>query len=145
MTGNPWIFLTYQKAHWHQQLGWFFSSASTEATSLKNALAEGGNRRMAFGLWLPNLLAVLTAPVILCFGVKRLRASDTAYFLVYYMVCMGATWLLSAPRYCLACYPVSLALGAVSGNRWVNRILTVISAVLFLLYLRAYILQWYVY
>ena len=58
---------------------------------------------------------------------------------------MGATWLLSAPRYCLGCYPLFLSLGAVTQNRWIDRLLTVVFAVLFLLYLKAYVLQWYVY
>ncbi len=144
ITGNPWMFLTYQESHWHQQLGWFFSSAATEAYNLQDALISG-NHRMALGLWLPNLIAVLSAPVILLFGVRKLRPSNTAYFLVYYIVCMGATWLLSAPRYCLGCYPIFLSLGAITENRWVNRAITIASALLFLLYLKAFVMQWYVY
>ena len=143
VTGNPTMFLTYQYAHWHQELGWFFSTA---ATLTDNALVRfADNPQMVFGLWLPNLLALLAAPAFMIAAQKKLRASHIAYFIAYYAVCMGATWLLSAPRYLAACFPLALSLGALTERRWADVLATVLCIGLMLLYLFAYVNGWYVY
>ncbi|MDL2259057.1 glycosyltransferase family 39 protein [Eubacteriales bacterium OttesenSCG-928-K08] len=74
-----------------------------------------------------------------------IRASYMAYFLAYYAVSMGATWLLSAPRYLMCCFPVSIALASCLRNR---RVVTVAYVVLFLLqmaYMYCYVAGWPVY
>ncbi len=143
VTGNGLMFLTYQSEHWHQQLGWFFSSAATMVTSATTSFA--GNAHMLWGLWIPNLVYLFASIGIVIAAQNRLRASNVAYFLIYYAVCMGATWLLSAPRYLTAAYPLSLALGAITDKKWADRLATFVCAVLFLLYLYAFVSQWYVY
>ena len=76
---------------------------------------------------------------------QKLRASNVAYFIAYYAVCMGATWLLSAPRYLTAAYPLALALGALTEKKWADRLATGVCILLFVLYLIAFVNQWYVY
>ena len=143
VTGNALIFLTYQREQWHQQLGWFFSSM---ATLINNATtAFSGNARMLWGLWIPNIVSLFASLGIVVAAQNKLRASNVAYFLLYYAVCMGATWLLSAPRYLTAAYPLALALGALTQKKWADRLATGICIVLFLLYLLAFVNQWYVY
>ena len=58
---------------------------------------------------------------------------------------MGATWLLSAPRYLTAAFPLALALGAITEKKSVDRIATIVCIVLFVLYMLAFVNQWYVY
>jgi hypothetical protein len=76
---------------------------------------------------------------------NKLRASNVAYFIAYYAFCMGATWLLSAPRYLTAAFPLALALGAITEKKSVDRIATLVCCALFVLYLIAFANQWYVY
>lgn len=143
VTGNALMFLTYQREHWHQQLGWFFSSA---ATILDNATSSfSGNPQMLWGLWIPNIVFLFASLGVVAAAQNKLRASNVAYFLAYFAVCMGATWLLSAPRYLTAAFPFALALGALTQKRWVDRVATVVCVVLFILYLAAFVNQWYVY
>ncbi|MEN6562239.1 MAG: hypothetical protein ABFD11_01705 [Christensenella sp.] len=143
VTGNALMFLTYQREHWHQQLGWFFCSM---ATIVQNATTNfSDNTQMLWGLWIPSIVSLLASLGIVTAAQNKLRASNVAYFLAYYAVCMGATWLLSAPRYLTAAYPLALALGALTQKKWVDRLATAICIVLFVLYLIAFVNQWYVY
>lgn len=109
VAGDPFRFMLYQKEHWGQSLGWFFGTAAYQLKNFSAGLA--GNKTVAFGLWLPNLTAQLLSLLIMIPASKKLRPSYTAHFIVYYAVAIGATWLLSAPRYLAAqyCLPVAAA------------------------------------
>ncbi len=143
VTGNALMFLTYQREHWHQQLGWFFGSAATIVDNATTNFAD--NAKMLWGLWIPSILFLFGSLSLVTTAQNKLRASNVAYFLAYYAVCMGATWLLSAPRYLTAAYPLALALGALTQKRWADRLATIVCIVLFVLYLIAFVFQWYVY
>ncbi len=143
VTGNATMFLTCQSEHWHQQLGWFFGTTATIVNSAAGSFAD--NTRMLWGLWIPNLVFLFASLGIVIAAQNKLRASNVAYFIAYYAVCMGATWLLSAPRYLTAAYPLALALGALTEKKSVDRIVTIVCCALFVLYLLAFVNQWYVY
>lgn len=143
VTGNATMFLVYQKEHWHQQLGWFFGTAATQMRSALSTFAD--NREMVWGLWVPNLVYLFASLSIVTAAQKKLRASSVAYFILYYLVCMGATWLLSGPRYLTVCYPLAMALGALTEKRWANWLATALCICGLVYYLFAYVNQWYVY
>ena len=100
---------------------------------------------MAFGLWLPNIVYTLASLGIVIAAQKRLRASNTAYFIAYFTVTMGATWLLSGPRYLTACYPLALSLAALTRKRWADILASGLCIVGLCYYLFAFVNQWYVY
>jgi len=164
----PLQFLTYQKEHWNQQLGWFFNTAAYQTEEL--VLCSVNDLPQALGLWLPNLIALLGGLVLVLPALRftpktaeellqeeetpaqeairaasPLRASYGLYYLVYYFFSMGATWLLSAPRYLACAVPLSLALALVTKKRWVNGLMTILLLVLQVLYLAAYVQGWHVY
>lgn len=143
VAGDPLMFLTHQREHWHQQLGWFFSTVATQTKQAASAAST--NPEMLWGLWLPNLAYLFGSLALLIAAQKKLRASNVAYFIIYYLVCMGATWLLSAPRYLTACYPLCLSLGVLTSKRWANILASLLCLGLQALYLMAYVNQWYVY
>ena len=143
VTGSATTFLTYQSEHWHQTLGWFFSTVATQVNSATGSFSD--NLQMLWGLWIPNIVYLFAALGIVIGAQNKLRASNVAYFIAYYAVCVGATWLLSGPRYLTAAYPLALALGALTEKKSVDRAVTVVCIVLFVLYLLAYVNQWYVY
>lgn len=142
VAGDAFKFMEYQRVHWHQQLGWFFNTAAYQT---ENALATAAdNPAFFFGLWLPNLLAQLLALVIMILAEKKLRASYTAYFIAYFVVTMGATWLLSAPRYLAAMLSLPAALAALSPKKRTERILLVLSVLFFIAYFAVFLLRWQV-
>ena len=143
VSGNPFQFLIYQREHWNQRTGLFFSTAAYQTDYLLRCL-HSGNWRDALGLWLPNLIACFSALILLAKAAPRLRASQTAWFLAYYIIAVGATWLLSAPRYLLVLLPVPLALAQCAQKRTANIALTALSALAALGYLAAFALRWQV-
>ena len=143
VSGNPFQFLIYQREHWNQRTGLFFSTAAYQTDYLLRCL-RSGNWRDALGLWLPNLIACFSALILLAKTAPRLRASQTAWFLAYYIIAVGATWLLSAPRYLLVLLPVPLALAQCAQKRTANIALTALSALAALGYLAAFALRWQV-
>lgn len=142
VAGNPFQFMEYERMHWHQNLGWFFNTAAYQMEQAINCWEN--NRPNFFGLWLPNLMAGFLSLVILLLAVKKLRPSYTAWFLVYYLIAMGATWLLSAPRYLVALLPVPLAVSQLAKRPAVDLLLTGASLSLNLLYLSAFVARWQV-
>ena len=143
VSGNPFQFLIYQREHWNQRTGLFFSTAAYQTDYFLRSLTSGGWHD-ALGLWLPNLIACFAALGLLAAAAPKLRASQTAWFLAYYIVAVGATWLLSAPRYLLVLLPVPLALAQCTRARTAGRVLTALSALASLGYLAAFALRWQV-
>ena len=143
VSGNPFQFLIYQREHWNQRTGLFFSTAAYQTDYFLRSLTSG-SWRDALGLWLPNLIACFAALGLLAAAAPKLRASQTAWFLAYYIVAVGATWLLSAPRYLLVLLPVPLALAQCTRARTAGHVLTALSALCSLGYLIAFALRWQV-
>ena len=112
VAGDPFRFLYYQRTHWYQELGLFFNTAAYQTR-----YALGAERDKLMGLWIPNLAAAFSSLVILNFGAKKLRASYTLWAIAYYCVAIGATWLLSAPRYLAVLLPIPLSLALISEKK----------------------------
>lgn len=142
VSGDPFQFMEYQRVHWHQNLGWFFNTAAYQMEQAINCF--GKNQPYFFGLWFPNLMAGFLCLVIMIPTVKKIRPSYTAWFLVYYLIAMGATWLLSAPRYLVILLPVPLAVSQLAKKPVANTLLTGASLLLYLLYLCAFVMRWQV-
>ena len=78
-------------------------------------------------------------------AVRRVRPSYAAYFIGYFVVSMGATWLLSAPRYLAALFPLPLAMAELGENRFADAVMTLVCLVGLVLYMYAFAAGWYVY
>ncbi len=142
VSGDPFQFMEYQRVHWSQNLGWFFNTAGYQMELAIGRWAT--DPTTVLGLWLPNLLAGFLSLAVMIPGAKKLRPSYTAWFLVYYLVAMGATWLLSAPRYLVVLLPVPLAVSRLAKRRAADVVLTALCVSLNLLYLCAFVLRWQV-
>lgn len=142
VSGDAFKFMEYQSVHWGQQLGWFFNTAAYQT---ENAIASAqGNIQNLLGLWLPNLAAQLIGLAAVILATRRLRASYTAYFAAYFIVTVGATWLLSAPRYLAAMITLPMALALLCRTKKGYCLLTAISLAAFLGYFTAFLLRWQV-
>lgn len=142
VAGDAFRFMDYQHEHWNQQLGWFFNTAAYQTENAVYSFSQ--NKTNFFGLWLPNILAQLISLALMLFAVKKLRSSYTAYFLAYFIVAMGATWLLSAPRYITALFTVPAALAAVTQNRRADICITALTCLSGFAYLCEFVLRWQV-
>ena len=112
VSGDPFRFMIYQRDHWHQSLGLFFNTAAYQTRYALTA-----DKDTLLGLWLPNLTAIFASLAILTAGAKRLRAGYTLWAIAYFAVAVGATWLLSAPRYLAVLLPIPLCLACLSEEK----------------------------
>lgn len=142
VSGNPFQFMIYQAEHWSQHLGWFFNTAAYQTEQAIKSFSD--QLRLFCGLWLPNLLYSFGALALVAAAAKRLRASCTAWFIAYFMIAIGATWLLSAPRYLMAMPVLPMALGALTEKQSAKTGAVVTLTLLWLLYFLAFLLRWQV-
>lgn len=142
VSGNPFQFLIYQSEHWHQSLGCFFHSAAYQTDYAMHTLRE--NPHHFLGLWLPNLIATTCALVIMIIGARIIRPSYSVWFIPYYFIAIGATWLLSAPRYLIVFFPIAETLSIVTKNRILYTVLIICISVASVLYFLAFLHRWQV-
>ena len=143
VAGNPFQFLIYQSEHWHQNLGLFFSTAAYQTNYAIGSLQNKPHN--FWGLWLPNLIASLGALILMILAGKKLRGSWMVWFVPYYFIAIGATWLLSAPRYLLVFFPLSEAVSVLTEKKGARTVVFLLLSILSYLYFLAYLLRWQVY
>lgn len=143
VSGDAFKFLEYQREHWNQSMGLFFDTAAYQT---RYALQEyaGGDWTTMMGLWIPNLLCTFGALAIMAIAARRLKPVYSVYFFAYYVIAVGTTWLLSAPRYLAACAPLPLALSQLTKDRRADDILTVLLTILYTLYAMCMANRWQV-
>ncbi|MBR2717328.1 MAG: hypothetical protein IKD79_06295 [Oscillospiraceae bacterium] len=143
VSGDPFRFLVYQKENWGQSMGLFFNTASYQA---ENAIRrfETGNYASLLGLWIPNILCVFGALLLMTAAVRRLRPAYAAFFLVYYVMVVGPTWLLSAPRYLAAAFPLGLAMASLTEKRRWDAVCTAGMLLLYAAYDYVLVARWQV-
>ncbi len=143
ITGNALQFMVYQREHWTQQFCFF---GQTLMYMTQNAIDwTTGNIPQFEGISLPNLIYIFGSLAVMIPAAKKMRASYTAYFLVYFAVAVGVTWLLSAPRYLTCAFPIAFALGQISEKKSVDVLLTLLLGAGFLAYLYMYLIDMPVY
>ncbi len=144
VSGNPFQYLIYQSEHWNQNLGYFFNTA---AYMVRHSIASFGNGHpeWSYGLWWPNLAFIFGSLAVMSAAVGRLRPSYTAYYIAYFTVCVGVTWLLSGPRYLASMFPISFAVALLTKNRKADIAVTACFVLGAVYYLWAFVNRWCVY
>lgn len=142
VSGNAFQYLEYQRVHWSQELGLFFNTAAYQLDWALSTLRSAPTNFL--GLWGPNLLCSFGALVFLFFAGKELRPSYTAWALAYYVIAIGATWLLSAPRYLAVLTPIHISLAVLGKKEKTDRVLTGLLLLFSTFYLFAFVMRWQV-
>ena len=143
-TGDWLRFTVYQRENWDQHLGWFFASVRYQLTYLLDWFTEGRTED-GIGLWAASLLSQFFTLGVMVLTARRQRPSYIAYFLIYFMVTMGASWLLSAPRYLLVLFPLLFGIADLTRKKWADNALSAGCLVLGQIYLYAFLNQFDVY
>ncbi len=114
VTGNPFQFLIYQREHWSQTMG---SVWNTLQYTIENAFHYASIPARQ-GIWIPQLVSIVIAFVMMLSTWRRAHPADGAYALVYAWVSFSPTWLLSAPRYLMAMYALYPMLAVLTRDRY---------------------------
>ena len=141
--GNCLKFLELQE-HWYQYTSPFYDTPRYMLQRFASTWTEG-NAEKAIALWGAGLFAIFASLIIVLIKSKRLPAHYTAYFLAYFAVSIGVTWLLSAMRYISAAMPVSAALALMCKKKWQAALLVILLAAMYLAYMYMYMMRLDVY
>ena len=142
VSGEFFQFMEYQKVHWNQSFGWFFNTASYQTEYAMGTFAD--NPHNFFGLWLPNLIAIFSALIIITLAVKKIKGGYTAFFIGYFIISIGATWLLSAPRYMIGCFVLPIAISQITKNKKADFCISIVCLIGYILYFSAFLNRWQV-
>lgn len=115
-TGSPFTFLTYQRENWSQRMGLFFNTAAYQV-EYALSYAKAGKVEELLSLSLPNLICCFGTLGLLCLDRKRMRLSYLIWMLVYYALSVGATWLLSGPRYLGMLFPLAVTIHRITNAK----------------------------
>lgn len=139
VTGDWFRFLTYQREHWHQSLGFF-------AENIKNQtlMAFTWKPVERLSLWIPQLILLLLSMVCILASLRSMRLSYLAYMFTLIFASFSTTWLLSGPRYTTTMFPLYIFLAQISKNRLLDGLLTFFSLTMLCLYTLAYTWGMYV-
>ena len=77
-----------------------------------NAIPNG-NISVIYSLWIPTVLIAFASLALITDRMRELPSAYIVFFLAYYVLAMGCTWLLSAMRY-LSVVPAIIAAIAMS-------------------------------
>ncbi len=138
--GEWFRFSKYQYEHWGQKLG-FFANTVLYHMQIMEQWWQEGQWLNAVCISLAAVACILYATGLLCMAARKLHVHHLAFGLAYVAFTMGATWLLSAPRYLAGCFVLPCAAAVCLQRRpWALRcalmVLAVAAAALFVVYLR---------
>lgn len=134
VTGDPLMYMTYQKENWYQQPGTFFGTVKNTTHYFLTTVGDGD----WLFTWGFQLLCIFYVLCLLAFGQKRLPFDFAAYSFVYTAVVLAPTWLLSGPRYLYAMAPLALLQARAHKKRHVPALM--LSGALLLIWIYGYTL-----
>ncbi len=109
VTGNAFMFSEYQKLNWNQSIGFFFDTPRYMTNQISSYI-QSSSWSVLFTLALPTIMVIFGSLFIYIRRANRLPASYNAYFIAYFIIAMGCTWLLSAVRYMAVAVPLIAAI-----------------------------------
>jgi hypothetical protein len=132
--GDPLMFMTFQRTHWHQNIDFFWNTA----VYLPDAAAHywrNGQFGLFMGFAVSGVVSMGFVMALIVYGAKKLHPTYTAYAVAYFVVAFGATWLISAPRYSMVIFPIAMAMARLTRNKWLDRLFTTLYTTGFVVYL----------
>lgn len=126
VTGDPFMYLTYQAENWYQRAGSFWQSTATTVHYFLSGVGESD----WLWTWGFQLICMFCAYVLLLFGAGRMPFDLAAYSFVYVAVVLSPTWLLSGARYLYALCTAPMLLARIPAGKTGHALLLTASAVL---------------
>jgi hypothetical protein len=124
VSGDWFKFAIYQQAHWSHRLRFF---AANLVDTFNYLLSAKPCDRIV--LWVPQSGAIILVLGLLFYGFRKIRLSYLVYMLLYLLVCLSTTWLISGSRYLMALFPVNLLLALLLSRRKSGTLLAITTSV----------------
>lgn len=136
VTGDPLMYMTYQRENWFQQPGTFWGSTANTMHYFLTGVGESD----WLWTWGFQLLCMLGMYLLLAFGAPRIPFDLAAYSFVYTAVVLSPTWLLSGARYLYALCALPMLLARMRIGRTGHALLLILSGALLLVWTFGYTL-----
>lgn len=134
VTGDPLMYMTYQRENWFQAPGSFWQSTANTAHYFLTTFGDGD----WLYTWGFQMLCMLGVYALLAFRAQALPFDLAAYSFVYVAVVLSPTWLLSGPRYLYALCALSLMKAQLPVGRRAHGALLCLSAALLVIWVFGY-------
>ena len=136
INGDPFKFLEFQWSNWNQKASPFFDTPRYFLHYIKYSVINKPANLVS--LWIPGLIAIFGSLLLILVKTKKLPAAYTVFFLCYYAVAVGCTWLLSSVRYLCAALPLTAAIAHSCDKRYKTVPVFILLFVLYLSYMLMY-------
>ena len=140
VSGDFFIFMEYEKLNWDQQLGLFFDTMRYIWDWCVNAIPNG-NISVIYSLWIPTVLIAFASLALITDRMRELPSAYIVFFLAYYVLAMGCTWLLSAVRYLCATLPLTASVASLCTTKKKTQAVYGCTCVLYVAFLCMYMLR----
>ena len=142
--GDPFKFLEYQWGNWYQKACPFYDTTRYMLDPyLINSIRDTDETLWA--MWIPQFIAVFGSLMLMILKGRKLPASYTVYYLCYFAVAVGCTWLLSSVRYLSLALPMIAAFALMCDKKWKTAVLFTALSGVYVLYTYFYMMRWAVY
>ncbi len=114
--GDPFAFSTFQREHWHNQLGWFWETVRYHLGYVASWWAS--NRAAALCISLAAVLCILVQLGVFAAAAGKMRVHHLAFGVAVTVITTGVSWLISAPRYAAALLVLPVGFALVLKHKW---------------------------
>lgn len=136
-TGKWFAFLEYQEKFWFNKTVYWGDCLSVITDYIKNEKSM-----TLFAIWLPEIIAIIFATVLLIYGLRRTRTMYTAFLVVYIIINMSMSWPLSIARYMSCAVPAFIILSDFSErHKWTEHLITATMAITFGVFFTGYFMS----
>lgn len=133
-TGEWFKFLEYQEMFWHNTTVYW-----GECLSVILDYATRDTSFTRFAIWLPELISIIFATILLIYGIRRTRNLYTSFLVVYMIINMSMAWPLSIARYMTCAIPAFMILSDFTErHKWTEHIITATMAIAFGVFFTVY-------
>jgi 4-amino-4-deoxy-L-arabinose transferase-like glycosyltransferase len=127
VTGDPLMFITYQREHWYRYFRFPWEGIWETAKRINNpkpvdAMMNGVQELLFVGIGLFATIA----------GWKYLRNSYRVWMAANWLLFVSTSFVLSVPRYTITLFPLFILMSRAARRSWVLKVLFVAWSILFL-------------
>ena len=139
VTGNPTMFLDYQREHWKKYLRFPFYGIQGVWGSVYGRSASGS---LMNGI--QELLFVLIGFFAIVAGWRELRNSYRVWMILNWLLFVSTSFVQSVPRYTLVLFPLFILMASASArSRWINVMFVVWSILYLALFITQFVRGWW--
>ena len=137
VTGDWFYFMELHKTVWTQETCYFGECIKIIWETM---LAPDRSVMVRAAIFIPEVLVIVLMLVTMVYGIRRTRSMYTTYFVVYFVVNLCATWIISLGRYSLCAIPMFLCMAEFTDRHEESYApITAVSAILFGIYMTGYL------